>query len=392
MSKCCFNKRINGINFALYPYLMGSVSHIRCSIKVFIGLVIFFFAQSAEPIFAQSYDQKSVSIYFPSNGDQLSADAKSIIRNVLLEIHPKIIREIYIEGHTDSDASVSYNMGLSNRRASNTQEYLLSQGVKPDMIKVGAFGESQPISQKKNKNRRVLLTIVYEDETYPPQFTEVKTGDAKFIQIETYNAKTKSKLPCDYVIERQQKNIFARTNSDAVCVFDRKRYPTLDITFSKSGYLNQSLTIGDKDVRQVGDTLKVQVYLKPVAVVQKLRYDHIYFYTDTDDFKPEAMQELEKLVKMLTDNPTLYVEIQGHMNFSESRQANILQRIYNHDLSHKRAKAVYKYLISRGINKDRLTYKGLSNYRMIYPNPTNDMEADQNKRVEVWTLQLLAAN
>ena len=268
----------------------------------------------------------------------------------------------------------------------------MTQGVKSDIIKIGAFGESQPISSKKNKNRRVLITIVYEDETYPPQLVEVKTGDAKFIQIETFNANTKYRLPCDYVIERQSKNLFSRTNSEAMCVFDRKRFPTINITFSKSGYLNQSVTISDKDVRQVGDTLKVQVYLKPVAVVQKLRYDHIYFYTDTDDFKPEAKQELEKLVTMLTENPKLYVEIQGHMNFSESRQANILQRIYNHDLSHKRAKAVYMYLISRGINKDRLTYKGLSNYRMIFPNPTSDLEADQNKRVEVWTLQLKANN
>ncbi len=343
-------------------------------------------------LFAQSYDQKTLSVYFPSNGDQLNSNAKTDIRQAFLEIHPKIIREIYIEGHTDSDASLSYNLNLSARRAANTQEYLLTQGVKSDIIKIGAFGESQPISSKKNKNRRVLITIVYEDETYPPQLVEVKTGDAKFIQIETFNANTKSRLPCDYVIERQSKNLFSRTNSEAMCVFDRKRFPTINITFSKSGYLNQSVTISDKDVRQVGDTLKVQVYLKPVAVVQKLRYDHIYFYTDTDDFKPEAKQELEKLVTMLTENPKLYVEIQGHMNFSESRQANILQRIYNHDLSHKRAKAVYMYLISRGINKDRLTYKGLSNYRMIFPNPTSDLEADQNKRVEVWTLQLKANN
>jgi len=343
-------------------------------------------------LFAQSYDQKTLSVYFPSNGDQLNSNAKTDIRQAFLEIHPKIIREIYIEGHTDSDASLSYNLNLSARRAANTQEYLLTQGVKSDIIKIGAFGESQPISSKKNKNRRVLITIVYEDETYPPQLVEVKTGDAKFIQIETFNANTKYRLPCDYVIERQSKNLFSRTNSEAMCVFDRKRFPTINITFSKSGYLNQSVTISDKDVRQVGDTLKVQVYLKPVAVVQKLRYDHIYFYTDTDDFKPEAKQELEKLVTMLTENPKLYVEIQGHMNFSESRQANILQRIYNHDLSHKRAKAVYMYLISRGINKDRLTYKGLSNYRMIFPNPTSDLEADQNKRVEVWTLQLKANN
>lgn len=344
---------------------------------------------AANHVYSQSFNQKSLSVYFPSNGYKLNTQSKSLIRNAFLDIQPKIIREVYIEGHTDSDASLTYNVGLSNRRASTAQEYLISQGVKPAIIKIGAFGESQPVSTSKQKNRRVMITIVYEDETYPPEIPELKSGEVKFIKIETFNSNTKTRLPCDYVIQRQHRNVFARTNSNAVCLFDRKKHPTLDITFSKSGYLNKVIKVEPNRARQQGDTLTIQVYLKPVAVVQKLRYDHIYFYTDTDNFKPEAMPELEKLVKMLTDDQNLFIEIQGHMNFSKSRQANILQRIYNHDLSHKRAKAVFHYLLSRGIDKTRLTYKGLSNYRMIYPIPANSKEADQNKRVEVWTLQLL---
>ena len=53
---------------------------------------------------------------------------------------------------------------------------------------------------------------------------------------------------------------------------------------------------------------------------------------------------------MLTETKTLY-EIQGHMNFSKSRQANILQRIYNHDLATNEQRHVFHYLISRGIEK-----------------------------------------
>ncbi|MFT5723822.1 MAG: outer membrane protein OmpA-like peptidoglycan-associated protein [Bacteroidia bacterium] len=376
--------------FALHKCRMIGKTHIGDSLRTTLGLAFLFVLFFTPRVSAQSYNQKTISVYFPSNGDQLNAESKSVIRTTFLEIQPRIIREIYVEGHTDSDASLSYNQGLSNRRASNTQEYLMSQGVRQSIIQIGAFGESQPISTKKNKNRRVLITMVYEDEPNPPLVTEVKSGDAKYIKIVTYNAKTKSRLPCNYVIERNAKNLFARTNSNATCIFDRKRFPNVNVTFSKSGFLNQSLMVQHKDVHQVGDTLSLKVYLKPVAVIQKLRYDHIYFYTDTDRFKPEAKQELEKLVAILTENPKLYVEIQGHMNFSETRQANILQRIYNHDLSHKRAKAVYLYLIAQRIDKKRLTYKGLSNFRMIFPNPANDSEADRNKRVEVWTLQLLA--
>ena len=102
-------------------------------------------------LFAQSYDQKTLSVYFPSNGDQLNSNAKTDIRQAFLEIHPKIIREIYIEGHTDSDASLSYNLNLSARRAANTQEYLLTQGVKSDIIKIGHSEKVSPLVPKRIK-------------------------------------------------------------------------------------------------------------------------------------------------------------------------------------------------------------------------------------------------
>lgn len=337
--------------------------------------------------FSQNFDQKTLSIYFPSNGDELSSEAKSSIRKAIMEVYPNIIREIRLEGHTDSDASTSYNVSLSYRRVESTRAYLLTQGVKPNLIEFGAFGESQPISTKKAKNRRVSVTIIYQTEDEPKNLI-LKSGEAKYVKITVFDDLTKNPLPCTYVLERNGKNLFANTNVKGVCFFDRKHHPELNLTFSKNGFLNATVVVDDRMVQNTGDTLFIEVNLKKVNVVQKLRFDHIYFYTDTDEFKPEAKQELEKLLKMLEEESELYIEIQGHMNFSKNRQANLFQKIYNHDLSHRRAKAVFEYLIKNGIDKERLTYKGLSNFHMIYPYPANSTEADQNKRVEVWTMQL----
>lgn len=339
--------------------------------------------------FAQSYEQKVVSIYFPSDVDELGPKSKSTIRACFLELNEYLIKEVYVEGHTDSDASLTYNASLAARRASNTQDFLISQGLRPAMIRLESFGETKPNSTSKAKNRRVQITIVYETNAFDENLI-VKQGEVKVIKISTFHGGTRQPLACSYVIEKNKRNQFANTGARAVCYFDRRKYGNLNITFSAHGFLNENIALSDKDIKDVGDTLHLKVYLKPVEVIQKLRFDHIFFYTDTDNFKPESKPELEKLVKMLKEFPSLYVEIQGHMNFAENRQANIFQRIYNHDLSHKRARAVYDYLISRGINQKRLTYKGLSNFRMIYPNPQTAEEADQNKRVEVWTLQLVA--
>jgi len=337
---------------------------------------------------AQTVNKKTISVYFPSDGDRIDAEGKSLIRQAILQIQPHIIKEIYIEGHTDSDASNAYNLSLSNRRASNAKDFLLSQGISSSMIQLGAFGESQPTSKQKSKNRRVRITLVYQEDDFPPKPTNLVAGEAKYLHFTTYDALTKDKLPTDYVVEIRNKNHFARTGQDAECLFDRRYFKSINITFLKTGYLNESVTVEDKNAKTAGDTMKFKVYLRPVNVVQKLRFDNIFFYTDTDEFKPEAKKELEKIYQYLVEEPTAYIEIQGHMNFSESRNADILQRIYNHDLSHKRAKEVFKYLISRGIDKNRLTYKGMSNFKMIYPNPKNKFEADKNKRVEIWTLSL----
>jgi outer membrane protein OmpA-like peptidoglycan-associated protein len=100
---------------------------------------------------------------------------------------------------------------------------------------------------------------------------------------------------------------------------------------------------------------------------------------------------LEKLLKSLKDNPEMLIEIQGHMNFATNRVMNRSQQHYNLYLSHKRAKSIYEYLISNGIDRKRLSYKGMSNFKMIYPIPKNKEEEDMNKRVEIYSLKVVSS-
>ena len=61
--------------------------------------------------------------------------------------------------------------------------------------------------------------------------------------------------------------------------------------------------------------------------------------------------ELERVHKLMTENPGLRIEISGHTDTQGSAS-------YNQQLSENRAKAVVDYLITAGIDKSRLTYKG----------------------------------
>jgi outer membrane protein OmpA-like peptidoglycan-associated protein len=101
----------------------------------------------------------------------------------------------------------------------------------------------------------------------------------------------------------------------------------------------------------------------------------IYFDFDKSTIKPESKPALEAAAKMLNENPTINVEIQGH---TDSKGSDA----YNLRLSEKRAQAVVNYLVQNlGIDVSRLTAKGYGESRPIADNETEDGRAI-NRRVE----------
>ncbi len=335
---------------------------------------------------AQEQQQHVFSIYFASNSDQITPSFKTLIRQQLLDIGSRNIREIRLKGHTDSDANDTFNIKLSERRAQNAQSYFLTQGVPQGMITTEVFGESDPVSELKNLNRRVEITIVYD---YANTITDIK-GRKFFIKGLVTNNNTGIPLACSYVIEDQKLNVFQSTRSNGKFGFPAKPGKNVSLTFSKDGFLNATLVINDSYFRQAkGDTIYLDVKLMPVEVIEKIVFERIYFYSDSDSLRPESKPELEKLFALLKKDKSLSVEIQGHMNCPLSRPMTIYQKRYNHELSHKRARAIYKYLVNHGIPATQLTFKGLSNFNMIFPEPKNELEADKNKRVEVWKLKVI---
>jgi outer membrane protein OmpA-like peptidoglycan-associated protein len=93
----------------------------------------------------------------PGAAQQL-ARVSDFLRN-----HPD--RNILIEGHTDSTASDSYNLALSQRRANAVEDFLISQGGDPTRISARGYGEQLPVATNdtaagRQQNRRVELVIL----------------------------------------------------------------------------------------------------------------------------------------------------------------------------------------------------------------------------------------
>ncbi len=129
------------------------------------------------------------------------------------------------------------------------------------------------------------------------------------------------------------------------------------------------------DMSSDKNTKKLDVRLKPLTAKTKIELNNITFETNSADLNLSSDKELERVVKFLTDNPKIKIEIQAHTDDVGSKK-------YNQKLSDKRALSVVNYLIDKSIVKDRLIAKG---YGETMPLVSNDNEENRakNRRVEL---------
>ncbi len=110
--------------------------------------------------FGQQPDKETV--YFDYDTYQLNENAKIALVKLSEEIKENQPLQIIITGHTDADGSNEYNLELSKKRTLTVLEYLTSNGINSNKIKIEFFGENQPIAQNDNSegkqlNRRVEI-------------------------------------------------------------------------------------------------------------------------------------------------------------------------------------------------------------------------------------------
>jgi outer membrane protein OmpA-like peptidoglycan-associated protein/tetratricopeptide (TPR) repeat protein len=115
--------------------------------------------------------------------------------------------------------------------------------------------------------------------------------------------------------------------------------------------------------------------LQPLEVNAAIVLNNIFFDVNKFELKPESQVELDKIVQLLKDNPTLKIEISGHTDNAGKPADNLA-------LSNNRAKAVVRYLVTNGITAQRLTAKGYGETKPAADNKTEEGRA-KNRRTEM---------
>ena len=111
-------------------------------------------------------------LLFPSGGYKMSERGKQIIAGFAAKLAPTQQNKILVSGYTDNAPigaalqreGITSNEILSQKRAEDVMAFLLSQGVKPDLIAAKGFGDANPVApnttpQGRAQNRRVELSL-----------------------------------------------------------------------------------------------------------------------------------------------------------------------------------------------------------------------------------------
>jgi peptidoglycan-associated lipoprotein len=173
---------------------------------------------------------------------------------------------------------------------------------------------------------------------------------------------------------------------DYFLIAEKTDYLTSRSTFSTVGK-----TIPKDQLTQLvtNKIFETKVALDQIVIDKAIVVENIYYDLDKWDIREDAAQELDKLVTMLEDNPEIKIELSSH---TDSRQT----ADYNLDLSKKRAQSAVDYIVSQGIDPDRLVARGYGESELLIsdeeinelPTPEARERAHQrNRRTEFKILE-----
>jgi len=106
-----------------------------------------------------------------------------------------------------------------------------------------------------------------------------------------------------------------------------------------------------------------------------LKLKHLQFKKSSAVIDSSSFPELNSLADFLKKNPLFKIQINGHTDNSGTTEENI-------QLSKERARAVYQYLLQKGIKTERMAYNGYGDSKPLVPN-TSEINKEKNRRVEI---------
>lgn len=205
---------------------------------------------------------------------------------------------------------------------------------------------------------------------------DVRPMRTLWVKGKVYDKKTEKGLPSAVeLIDLGTLNIISKVQTDETGNYLITLPVGRDYAFNvnRRGYLFYSENFLLKEGSD--SAYNINIALQPIETNAVIVLKNIFFDFNQYDLKPESQVELDKVVQLMRDNSTLRIQINGHTD-------NIGKPADNMKLSESRAQEVVNYLIQKGIQPDRLAFKGFGATQPVAPNDTEENKA-KNRRTEL---------
>ena len=155
-------------------------------------------------------------------------------------------------------------------------------------------------------------------------------------------------------------------------IFGSSKY---QITAEAEGYIPRTVIVDPKEAVNAGIKRDIQL----TSTGRAIRLENLIFEMGRSVINPKSFAGLDELVAMMKDNTKVIIQLEGHTDNVGNAQKNL-------DLSQDRVDAVKKYLVSKGVGKDRIKTKAFGGTQPISTERTEEARA-LNRRVEMRVLK-----
>jgi outer membrane protein OmpA-like peptidoglycan-associated protein len=194
---------------------------------------------------------------------------------------------------------------------------------------------------------------------------------------------TKEPIPFATAIlyEKQEDNSLIaldtfNTDQTAAYNFPLEREKVYTVLGNAPEYLANEVEVSTLGLEESTDIERnIDIELEPIVIDKPIVLQNIYYDFDEYYLRPDALTELNRLVKILRDNPNITIQMGSHTDSNGTEP-------YNKKLSERRAMSAVKYLVDSGISPDRLAWFGFGESQLLYFPEQSDEEEQANRRTE----------
>lgn len=234
--------------------------------------------------------------------------------------------KIEVGGYTDNSGSTAKNIEISKKRAKFVYDHLIASGYSSDRITYAGYGPAKPVFSNRYKSTRAGNRRI----------------EVKILQKTVHGGTT--------LVDESKGNGHNNSKGDVVVAStsnDEKKFLSYFLSHQDEG-------------------------LPSNFIIDSLTFASSSAVLPTSG---KGIETLDQLVEYLQKNKGIKININGYTDASGIAENNQV-------LSEQRAKAVYDYIIAKGVNPNRVIYRGLGSENPIATNAYK-WGRDINRRIEV---------